>query len=54
MNQVPKNSVVANEIDHFNHSLVPNSDIYDDKFFNMKVVKHISKRMHKIINRFVS
>lgn len=49
MNQIPKNSVVAHEINQYNHYLVPNSDIYDEKFFNMKVVKHISKECTRLL-----
>lgn len=49
MNQVPKNSVIAHEIDVYNHYTVPNSDIYDEKFFNMGVVKHISKECTRLL-----
>ena len=49
MNQFPENKVVANEIDHFNHYLVPNSDIYDAKFFNIETVGHIQKECAKLL-----
>jgi len=50
MNLTPKNPVVANEIDRFNHYLVPNSDIYDSKFFNIEVVGHIQKQCAKLLD----
>jgi hypothetical protein len=49
MNQFPENKVVANEIDHYNHYLVPNSDIYDKNFFNEDSVKYISKGITKLL-----
>lgn len=49
MNQFPANDVVANEINHYNHYLAPNSDIFDKKFFNDNVVNHISQQCTKLL-----
>lgn len=49
MNRFPENDIVANEINHYNHYLVPNSDIFNKNFFNDNVVTYISQQCTKLL-----